>query len=204
MAVLQPKEDMISTFTSHSRHSRPARLSASLVAALVALIFPFASSAAGHSALQGSNPKDGAEISKMPAKVEFTLNEEVLQPASVVVSSSDGKRINSEETTVDGKTVTTQITAEAPPGKYTAAYRIVSTDAHPINSKISFEVAGTPTPTEPTATPITPTSSVDATIEDMGEPSANWDQLFAVAFAAILAVGVIIFMVKGVRARDDE
>ena len=120
---------MITEPTSHNSHSRSAKLSASFVAIFVALIFPLASSAAGHAALQGSNPKDGAKISKMPTKVEFTLNEEVRPPAFVVVSSSDGKRINGEEITVDGKTVTTQITAEATPGKFTATYRIVSTDS---------------------------------------------------------------------------
>lgn len=195
---------MIIEPTSHNRRSRSAKLTASFVAIFVALIFPLASSAAGHAALQGSNPKDGAKIGKMPTKVEFTLNEEVRPPAFVVVASSDGKRINGEETTVDGKTVSTQIIAAMKPGKYTAAYRIVSMDAHPVTGKVNFEVAGTPKPAETTSTPSPATPLADTTIDDSVEPPGNSDSYIVILFTAILAAGVIVFMVKGVRARDDD
>ncbi|CAN5122700.1 copper resistance protein CopC [soil metagenome] len=194
--------------------SRPVALVAAILSAIVVTVattFTLASSASAHAALQSSNPKDGSTIESMPSRVTFTLNEKAKSPAYVVVTSSDGKRINSEEVTVSGSTVTSEITQDAPAGKYTAAYRIVSADAHPVKGQIDFTIAGpkveseTPVPAaSATSTPTVPETETETTVISGGGSPASTDQLIIILFFGVLASIITVLVVRGIRARDSE
>lgn len=106
----------------------------------IAFTILFANPASAHAAVVDSNPVDGAKVTAIPAQFEIRLNEKVKPPAYLVVTDEQGRRFNSQQVTVDDKTVTSAAVATGAVGTLTMAYRIVSSDGHPVSGKITFEV----------------------------------------------------------------
>jgi hypothetical protein len=74
--------------------------------------------------------------------VTFTFDQPVQNFRPVVsLIGPDGKQYATGSPAVDGNTVTGTVSA-GPPGAYTAAFRIVSADGHPVTGEIHFTVSG--------------------------------------------------------------
>jgi methionine-rich copper-binding protein CopC len=144
---------------------RPTSMAAWLLAAALGILAALTatSPASAHAQLTGSDPRNGAVLSKAPSAVTISFGEE-LNPTAVQLAVTDarGKKVASKAAQVEGSGVRQDITLPGP-GKYTVAYRVVSADGHPVQGAISFTVSagansvpsansGTPTPgTSPTA-----------------------------------------------------
>lgn len=140
-----------------------------LVAALVA-VFPLALTqpALAHDALKSSDPAKNAEVETVEeVSLEFTAR--VRLPV-VVVTGADGKRHESGKPSVDGPVVTQRLNGSLPKGKYTIAYRVVSSDGHPIQGEIPFTVTRgpqpSPSPTPEAASPSPESPSPEAAVAE--------------------------------------
>ena len=150
----------------------PRRRLATLVALLVALIpgalLATAAPASAHAALVSSDPADGSRVASLPAEVTLEFNEEISDPAYVVVTAPDGVRVNSGDAVVRGARVTQDLDAQGlalPAGSYTLAYRVVSADGHPISGEQTFEVTS--------ATAADPAAPADDQPDDQADDQAG-------------------------------
>jgi methionine-rich copper-binding protein CopC len=102
----------------------------------------FAGAASAHDVLISSSPADNATIATAPASVSFTFDQPV-QNFDPVVSliGPDGKQYATGTPSISGNVLSGIVNA-GPAGRYTAAYRIVSADGHPVTGEIHFTLAG--------------------------------------------------------------
>jgi copper resistance protein C len=107
--------------------------------------------AAAHSIVVSTDPADGAQLNRGPAKVSLTFNENLQTsfPALTVVGP-DGNLWSKGQPTIDGPVISVPVGDLGPAGKYTVAYRVTSADGHPVSGTRSFTLttagAGTPGP----------------------------------------------------------
>lgn len=183
------------------RTSAPSLL-AGLVA-LVALVVP-ASPAAAHAGLVGSDPADAATLAEAPEQVTLTFTEEVRQPAYVFVTGPDGRTHETGEVEVVGAVTTQAVEVpEQSAGDWSIAYRVVSSDGHPISGQLTFTVEsdGAPTSTpsaEPTATPTTEPGP-DSDADSEGNGGAPY---VLASILAVLLVTVAAFVTR--RKREQK
>ncbi|WP_162606255.1 copper resistance CopC family protein [Jiangella asiatica] len=181
--------------------------------------------AAAHDVLVSSSPEEGAVVGTPLTAVELTFNNPVsTEFAQVTVLDAEEGEHQDGAPTVVGPTVT-QAVHELPDGDYTIAYRIVSSDGHPISGTISFSVAaaaaeppttepaapttgtGEPTPStttgdgEPTPSPTSGTVTPAGSSEDDGGLGSTTIVLVIVAAAAVVAV--VAFLAAGGRRRGQ-
>ncbi|GII01853.1 copper resistance CopC family protein [Planobispora takensis] len=116
--------------------------------------------ALAHDTLKSSNPAKGAKVESL-REVKLTFTATVRFP-KVVVRTGDAT-YQDGKAAVDGPVVTQRVKDDLPPGEYVIAYRVVSSDGHPIEGEIPFTLEGTP---EPSATP-------EASATDTGPASAS-------------------------------
>jgi methionine-rich copper-binding protein CopC len=106
--------------------------------------------ASAHNVLVGSTPAKGASLATGPTEIRFDFNAPVRNgPNTIIVTSADGSHWErSQNATVDGNSVFTKVAPLGPAGVYTASYRIISADGHPVSGDITFTLttAGTGTP----------------------------------------------------------
>ena len=118
--------------------------------------------ASAHDRLLTSDPADGAQLAAPPAAITLTFNTEPLPvEPQVVVSDSAGTVVTQGAPTIDGSTATFALDPAVALGgdTYTVAWRVVSSDGHPIEGTFAFAVAAQPEapatddPATDTATP---------------------------------------------------
>ena len=162
-----------------------------VLVALAAVLLP-AAPAAAHAVLESSTPKRGAELASAPESVEFRFNEPVeLSFGSLRVFDAEGEEVQEGDPTHPGgeaERIAVAMEGQLPDGAYTATYRVVSADAHPVSGGIVFSVGEA-------AAPATSVSE----LLDEGESGAVTDTAFAFArwlsyFAIALAAGGALFL----------
>jgi copper resistance protein C len=125
---------------------------AALTAILAAALFVLGTAvpAQAHDTLKSSSPAKNAEVESLDeVKLEFSAK--VRMPFVIVRGKGDAQH-QSGKPELDGAVVTQAVDGPLPDGKYTIAYRVVSSDGHPIEGEIPFEVKGAPSPS-PSASP---------------------------------------------------
>ncbi len=114
------------------------RLRALLLALAVLALAPAAASA--HAVLESTTPERGARLASAPRDVVLRFNEPVEGSFGAVrVFDAAGRRVDAG-TTTDGRTVTTKLRGRLADGGYTATYRVISADAHPVAGGFVFVV----------------------------------------------------------------
>ncbi|GGO73416.1 copper resistance CopC family protein [Nonomuraea cavernae] len=144
----------------------------SLTAILAALlVIGAAVPALAHDALKRSDPAKGATVKKIDeVTLEFTAK---VRMPFVIVRAADGAEHQLGAPTADGPVVTQRLGGTLPDGAYTIAYRVVSSDGHPVEGEIPFTVKGAPPTAEPTAEPsAAPSASAEPTAGSAAEPTA--------------------------------
>jgi copper transport protein len=120
------------------------RLAASSVitALLIPLVLPAA--AAAHARLEGSSPARGDRIASAPDRVVLRFSEPVeIAFGAVRVYDSDGERVDvgeAEHPRGRGDAVAVDVRRGLRDGVYTATYRVVSADSHPVSGGFTFTV----------------------------------------------------------------
>lgn len=205
------------------------RMKTAVVAVLaLLLVFALVVPAFAHAQLIGSTPADDSSVATAET-VTLTFNENVSPDfVTVLVDGPDGD-VTAGDPTVEGPVVT-QAIAPTTSGEHTVAYRVVSTDGHPVTGEITFTLTDVPEQTaEPTAEPgaaptaepspepspepsdepadETPTEEATPEPEDSvtDDDGFTWP-LGVLATVGILAlaliVGVVVYLALPRRARD--
>ncbi|ROZ65647.1 copper resistance protein CopC [Kocuria soli] len=135
------------------------------VAALVALPSPVWA----HDSLLSSTPGDDARVSEAPDEVEMTFSADLLDVGHQVrVTDSSGADVTDGEPTVEGSTVTQELTAsDAQDETYTVVWRVVSSDGHPIEGTFTYDLGEGSASGGPSAT------DTAAAADSSGSPQAT-------------------------------
>jgi len=94
--------------------------------------------ATAHASLVGSNPEDGSTRPTAPAAVTFTFNENIGNPAYIAVRAPDGTRVKLSGVSAVDSEVSASLASVDQKGRYTASYRVVSADGHPVEGTIHW------------------------------------------------------------------
>lgn len=199
-----------------------AALAAAPVAGLSLMAAP---AAVAHDQLVSSTPADGGAVSTPLTSVELVFSNAIPgEFVQVAVTDAAGATFQDGAPQTVGDTVT-QAVQQLPDGAYTIAYRVVSSDGHPIEGAVAFTVAGvgpaapsetpseppaeTPssdTPSEAASTPAeqpsdetTPAAGSDSSSGDDGGLSSTATVLLIVG--GVLVVAVLAFVAAGGRRR---
>jgi hypothetical protein len=181
--------------------------------------------AAAHNYLVSSTPSDGAVLDAAPSEVTLEFNGPVGQKfATVVVAGPDGTTVQSGAPRVVGGTVTQRVRPLEQSGTYRIAWRVVSSDGHPISGTLEFRLrtddsratkgasgvrdAASPSATasrSPTAStsPTTSTSAGPAAQSHADSAGVGW-LLAGGAGVAALAVGLVVATRRRSRTRDGD
>lgn len=140
-------------------------------------------SVAAHNELLGSDPLDGAQLGAGPARVTLTWDLPVQRGFSIViVTGPDGNQWQAGPATEDGTVVSAPVRPLGPAGEYTAAYRIISADGHPVRGAVRFTLT-----TPGTGTPATPPPNAATDTGSVGTPVWPW----LAGVGALLVVGLV-------------
>ncbi|MEV0219320.1 copper resistance protein CopC [Streptomyces sp. NPDC050704] len=165
------------------RVSAPRRAVA-LVALLGALfLLGGGGSAAAHSAVRDTDPREGTVLKSAPKQVTMTFTESVgISDDSLRVLSPDNLRVNEGDTAhVAGRSDTARVRLgdDLPDGTYTVAWRVVSADSHPIAGAFTFSI-GEPSETTADVSAVPAVNPASGALYDIGR------------YAAYAAVAVLI------------
>ncbi|MDF5756988.1 copper resistance protein CopC [Spongiactinospora sp. TRM90649] len=174
-----------------------------------------APAALAHDRLKSSSPAKDAKVSELKEiKLDFTSG---IKFPVVVLHDTGGEQVKLDKPEADGHTVVATVPEPLASGRYVIAWRVVSTDGHPIEGEIPFKVDA-PKSESPEATAIPeatesaettpsdaastsaapPVSPVDASGElqsaEQGVPGWVW-----LAGAAVVVVGAGIWVAAGRR-----
>lgn len=154
-----------------------------------ALVGIGASPASAHAALLDSDPADGSSVATAPTTVTFTFNE-VVGNAAVAVTAPDGTSAAVSDIRAVDRQVSAKIEDVDQRGTYSASYRVVSADGHPVEGTVTYEVT----------TGRAVTQQVPQQTEDDSFIHRHRSHLFW----GILAVGIgLVLLLEPFRRRDD-
>lgn len=186
--------------------SFPAVLTSALALLLLTLGLTLgaAAPATAHAGLTSSNPEEGATLDALPDEVVLEFTEEISAPAYVVVTDSNGGALQSGETMIDGATVRQRLDPAVRSGLHTIAYRVISTDGHPVQGHVRVTVnlqegdEATPSPPDSAAT----ADASDDSAADDSSPLVPTPLLVVggvVAALVALLLGVLALTKRGRR-----
>ncbi|MBF0723849.1 copper resistance CopC family protein [Sanguibacter inulinus] len=160
---------MTTTPVRHRRSAAPRAILVGLVTAVALLLGTSAASA--HDTVIGTAPGDGETLTTAPTQVTVETS---AVPQSIgsrmVITASDGTVLFDGEPTITDRVASVELPAVAN-DSYQVAWRLVSSDGHPIDGTFGFVVddpaAVTPTedPTSDAATPTADETTVAATTD---------------------------------------
>lgn len=181
---------------------RAVALVTSWLAAIAVLLGPAVLSpalvgASAHDQLVSVEPADGSSVEQAPPEVTLTFSAELIPVGTEVrVTGPDGVL-----TTAPAQVVAEKVIQELPdelvPGQYSLAWRVVSSDGHPISGTTRFTLAGSSpsqasatdtasAATTPAQTPSAPAATTQPTTTDE-DSSAGSTAVWWFAAAGILA-----------------
>jgi copper transport protein len=114
-----------------------------LVAGLLGVTLATAPSALAHATLVASDPVDGSRLKAAPSAVSVTFDETVTVNSAGYLRVVDqvGRRVDTGRVAhPNGAKVSVMLKSGLGDGTYTASYRIVSDDGHPVAGSIRFVV----------------------------------------------------------------
>jgi len=122
--------------------SRPARLVLPLVLVALAIV---PSAASAHAVLKGTEPLSGATAKRRPPKqIVFHFSESVEGNFGAIrVYDRNGGRVEAGDAFHpggDGSLLATHMKDGIPKGTYTATYRVISADGHPVSGGLVFSI----------------------------------------------------------------
>ncbi|MFG2064105.1 copper resistance CopC family protein [Micromonospora sp. NPDC048871] len=204
------------------RHLSALGLVAALLAATALLVAPV-TPAYAHNVLRKATPAQDAELTKAPKKITLDFLQK-LNPAftTITLSDADKQPVATGEPEVEGTKGTVTIDSTLPNGVYTVAYRVVSSDGHPVQGSYKFTVADpsataepspspspSPEPTEPTESP-SPTAeqtsvapASPAAGDSSGGGAGTAALLTGAAVLAALAIGAVVVLLRRRRSGDS-
>ncbi|QHK21371.1 copper resistance protein CopC [Pseudarthrobacter psychrotolerans] len=188
----------------------------------VAAVLGFAAPASAHDAAESSSPAQGATVATAPDQVSVTFNKNPLGiGAQFSVKDSAGAEWADGAVEIVDNTATQKLKAGARAGTYTVAWRVVSSDSHPIEGTFGFTATAAAAGAAPSGTSAAG-ASPSAAIPTMGtaqpgtvaSPAAAegasepfpWSLVIfaAVAVGLLVAIGILAKRRLTAGGEDDE
>ena len=120
--------------------SAAVRLVTAVLVAAAFVVFP-AAVAQAHDELLSQTPEGGAVVETMPEELTLNFSNVPVALGSVVqIQDSSGTNWADGEVQIVDTEVSQPIKADAPAGEYSVVWRVVSSDAHPIEGNFTFTV----------------------------------------------------------------
>jgi methionine-rich copper-binding protein CopC len=117
--------------------------------ALCLCIWIVPSLALAHTHLKQSTPGDGETVSQPVKKLTLVFEERIEPGGSVELSDEAGHTVKPAFVKVQGDTLEATWGSALPNGHYTAHWKIVALDGHPMQGSFHFEVKAGSSPTGP-------------------------------------------------------
>ncbi|MEV0389120.1 copper resistance protein CopC [Nonomuraea sp. NPDC050643] len=177
------------------------------------LTFP-ALPAYAHDTLKSSSPAKNAQVSSVE-KIELEYTASVKFPF-VVLHDEAGKEVSLGKPRLAGPKVFAEIAQPLTPGSYVIAWRVVSSDGHPIEGEIPFRVKGSasPSPSGEGSTAGSASSAPTGPATGAAEPSqAAGERTVAAAgipgwiwggLAVLVVLGAFVLLRTSRRGSDRE
>ena len=175
----------------------------------------FSAPAVAHDAAESSSPAHGATLETPPEKVSVTFNKNPLGiGAQFSIKDASGAEWADGAVVIVDNVASQPLKAGAPAGAYTVAWRVVSSDSHPIEGTFGFTAtaaaqgaspSGVSTPgatARPTASAGVPgigTAQPGATVP--AEPAADASEPFPWSLVIFAAVAVGLLVTIGILAK---
>jgi len=179
-----------------------------LLLAMGTLALTLASPAKAHTDLQSISPTDGARLAKPPSVVILAFNEPLLAAGSrVVISNSDTDTVVPTIVEVRGSKVLVTGTLDLRDGTYAVAYRVVSTDGHPITGRSQFILSGpSPTDTRPEPATSAPSPAENQAPAEASQPSSLTDPnvWIGAAIGTVGGIGIVLIQRRRKKAREQK
>ncbi len=168
----------------------------------VGLLWGSAAPASAHDQLVSTEPADGSTVASAPATVVATFSSDLIDLSQdMIVTTPDGTRLTGLDVTVSGRQVSAQLPDGLGAGDYTVAWRVVSSDGHPIEGRYGFTVAGGgPAPTRSASVVATAAPTPVAGAAPSAGPSVPTPIWAAAAAVVVLVIGAMTFVLR--RRRD--
>ena len=168
------------------RHGPGGRLARCLLTlATAALLMVPAAAAQAHDVLEATDPANGSTVRTVPAKIGLTFDHTPIAIGSVVrVEDATGTDQADGPVTIVDNHVTQAVKTDAPEGKYTVIWRVVSSDGHPIEGTFTFTAGAASTPAA-----ATPSTSPAAAGTGTG---LQTELITAGAVAAVLIIALVV------------
>ncbi|WP_043926051.1 copper resistance protein CopC [Bacillus haynesii] len=113
-----------------------------VLAVLCTILLPKAAFA--HAYIVNSTPAENQELKKAPAEIKIEFNEAIQKGFhSITVRNSSGERVDSGKTEIDpqnAKIMTVKLKSKIKDDIYSAEWRAVSADGHPVSGTIPFSI----------------------------------------------------------------
>ncbi|MFD5278722.1 copper resistance protein CopC [Pseudarthrobacter sp. NPDC058362] len=179
------------------------------LAVFAAALLGLAGPASAHDAAESSSPAQGATVPAPPDRVSVTFSQKPLGiGASFSVKDASGAEWADGPVEIVDNVATQKLKNGGPAGKYTVAWRVVSSDSHPIEGTFSFTAAGAASGSTAPSGSTTAAASVPAIttpqpgVTSEPEPAGDGQpfQWSIVIFAAV-AVGLLATLAFLARRR---
>jgi copper transport protein len=169
-----------------------------LVLAALAGLALAAPSAQAHAELEGTSPARGAVLETQPAAVVFRFGESVEGNFGAVrVFDAKGQRVDDNKVVHPrgrGSEVAVGLRPHLKDGTYTATYRVISADSHPVSGGVAFTIGKAGTGPAETVADLLAGSNVGAVTEIAFGVTRGLDYL-----AIALGVGGLAFLMAAWR-----
>ncbi|MEV4454563.1 copper resistance protein CopC [Microbispora sp. NPDC049633] len=147
----------------------------------------FAAPASAHDSLKKSTPAANAVVSGL-GEIELEFSAHVSFPV-IILHDATGRRFESGTPRVDDSTVVEAVAGPLPPGSYTIAWRVVSSDGHPIQGEIPFVVGSSSAASAGGTAPVaSPVAGEGRPHQETGIPGWSWAVVAAVAVLGAAAI----------------
>lgn len=176
---------------------------------LAAAALGLAAPASAHDAAESTSPAQGAALAAPPAEVSVTFSNKPMGiGSSFSVKDAGGTEWADGSVQIVDNVATQKLRPGGPAGTYTVAWRVVSSDSHPIEGTFTFSAAsgaaasGTPTGGSSTAAGAVPGmgTAQPGTTEEPSEPAGAGEPFqWSIVIFAVVAVGLLVAL--GVIAR---
>jgi methionine-rich copper-binding protein CopC len=169
------------------------RITRAVVVAMV-LALLLAPSALAHDTQIDSVPSAGAVLDEPPAEVSVEFDAPLMDVGeALVVRDAQGTVISEPAATVTGRTISTTVRTDVPPGEFTVGYRIVSQDGHAVTSSFTYTVAGEPGPSlAPDATPGSPAASPSPPVTAIAQGDSSSPPYLLIAVGTLVLIGLAV------------
>lgn len=210
---MQSFSSMQSLSSMQSFSSMASRAVALVAAAIIALAL-LAAPAAAHSQLTGSEPAAGSSV-QAPAQVRLEFNEALITLGTQLSVTDSAGVVTELEARYPEPHIAAADLPRLPAGPTAVTWRVVSSDGHPIEGVLEFDVTepdnSQPAPAEPSAVPeatVTTSASAIAVTSEVPDPAPGdvpmpdpsgglpWWMWAALAAAIAGATGIAVWDVR--------